>query len=823
MAARKNYPWHIDLPRGRRPIKVFKTRRGEYVAGIKMPNGNYLTHDFADGYMRSSHLELFDHSDIVGAANGGIVRSYPTEVEAVAQLLQSIHVFMHGPNDDSLLHYPEIQKWRKLGVAQVFGATEEQPEMRTNPTQHHDLDIAELAARANPMMLRSTEQAMEYGKMVADAYRAAPSYDEKEAWRWHLLADHISKMFKRIQRGKQGVEVIFVPGQPYNSAEQLKREVAATGKLYISTDYNEHPIFTPEQNLEFRAVHDYIVHIGRDVDFSMRGEAAAYNAHARLAPPDTMPALFTEIVGQAAPSSIYGVFDEQKIVLLPFDYHNVGIEVAGPRPNRLTPNQRGQLTTLVDEDTVRRSRLGRKRANVTPEGREERLSRLRARDNAEGVPGTRPNRLTTNQRSQLTALVDEDVVRRSRLGRKRANGSVDGVRVQMVDPETGNIVSEDTLAQFRADNAHDPEVSAALDWIDAGSTEVPVGLYILRRVGDEARENRLTTNQRSQLTALVDEDAVRRSRLGRKRANGAVNMENTVEKALATRENRLTTNQRSQLTALVDEDVVRRSRLGRKRANGSVEEARDNASGVRERRRKRGEHEHLLAQIQMTSQLLSEAEVNRPPREVERLSTMLYSLVEQAEHEGLREQAEWAMRHGRYTASPEDLRYPSIEDRYDASAYHLIPAAQDAEERRLRAGTSTRGAARQSSRTASQRSQPTAHVDAAKPRRPREVSAYFGSTNTNAELLKALSAARKHYGEKSGPFSDDVPQKKQDAAMKEFLQIEAEAQSRGVRKNPTARERAALEMLLAEHEGRVAKRNYAAKKPAAKKPAAKKK
>ena len=531
---------------------------------------------------------------------------------------------------------------------------------------------------------------------------------------------------------------------------------------------------------------------------------------------------------------------------------------------------------------MRRSRLGRKRANVTPEGREERLSRLRARDNAEGVPGARENRLTTNQRSQLTALVDEDVVRRSRLGRKRANGSVDGVRVQMVDPETGNIVSEDTLAQFRADNAHDPEVSAALDWIDAGSTEVPVGLYILRRVGDEARENRLTPeqratmlsrkesarkrsleepteqraamlrkmekahaalrdarkrsleeptearenrltpNQRSQLTALVDEDVVRRSRLGRKRANGAVNMENTVEKALATRENRLTTNQRSQLTALVDEDVVRRSRLGRKRANGSVEEARDNASGVRERRRKRGEHEHLLAQIQMTSQLLSEAEVNRPPREVERLSTMLDSLVEQAEHEGLREQAEWAMRHGRYTASPEDLRYPSIEDRYEASAYHLIPAAQDAEERRLRAGTSTRGAARQSSRTASQRSQPTAHVDAAKPRRPREVSAYFGSTNTNAELLKALSAARKHYGEKSGPFSDDVPQKKQDAAMKEFLQIEAEAQSRGVRKNPTARERAALEMLIAEHEGRVAKRNYAAKKPAAKKPAAKK-
>jgi hypothetical protein len=55
-----------------------------------------------------------------------------------------------------------------------------------------------------------------------------------------------------------------------------------------------------------------------------------------------------------------------------------------------------------------------------------------------------------------------------------------------------------------------------------------------------------------------------------------------------------------------------------------------------------------------------------------------------------------------------------------------------------------------------------------------------------------------------------------------LVRIEAEAQDRGVRKNPTARERAALEMLIAEHDGRAAKRGYtAAKKSAAKRPAAK--
>jgi len=411
MQTRPNYPWHIDLPSGKKPIKVFKTRRGEYVAGIKMENGEYLTHDLADRYMHHFHIDVRQDSDLVGAANVGIVRSYPTEVEAVAQLLQSIHVFMHGPENDPLLQYPQLKGYRKQRVAEVFGEPKEQEEMRTNPTQHHDLDIAELAARQNPILFRNNDEVMQYAKMVADAYRAAPAFDEKEAWRWHLLADHISKMFKRIQRGKQGVEVIFVSGQPYDSAEQLKREVEKTKKLYISTDYNEHPIFTHEQNLEFRAVHDYIVHIGRDVDFSMRGEIAAYNSHARLAPPDTMPALFTEIVGQAAPSALYGVFDEQKIALLPFDYYNVGIEVTGARPNRLTPNQRGQLDLLVAEDVERRSKLGRRR----------------------------PNRLTPNQRGQLDLLVAEDKSRRSKLGRKRANPASAGYLVRTVNANTGEV------------------------------------------------------------------------------------------------------------------------------------------------------------------------------------------------------------------------------------------------------------------------------------------------------------------------------------------------------------------------------------------------
>lgn len=185
--------------------------------------------------------------------------------------------------------------------------------------------------RHNPILLRSDAEAMRYGTMVADAYLAAPSFDENQAWRWKLLIEHIERLFERIQRGRQGVKVVFVEGQPYADERELQEKVAETGILYVSTDFNTHPIFDPTQNLKFRAVHDYMTHIGRDVTFGLRGEIAAYNAHAKMAPPDAVPALFTEVLAQASVYVTKGFFPEQKIAILPFDYYNVGIEVAQRR------------------------------------------------------------------------------------------------------------------------------------------------------------------------------------------------------------------------------------------------------------------------------------------------------------------------------------------------------------------------------------------------------------------------------------------------------------------------------------------------------------
>jgi hypothetical protein len=186
----------------------------------------------------------------------------------------------------------------------------------------------------NPVLLRDYGA---YCEAVAKAYDKAPLVDANEAWRWKKLAAHVQRFYKRMLTK---IDVEFVPGQPYDNAKQMRREVNRTGVLYISTDYNEHPVFTPKQNLKLRAVHDYIVHIlpGKGgPDFSQRGEIRAYNLHRRLAPPDTWPALFTEVAAQACYNTVRGEFPVQKIAVLPFDHYNVGAELAEMVANPAMP------------------------------------------------------------------------------------------------------------------------------------------------------------------------------------------------------------------------------------------------------------------------------------------------------------------------------------------------------------------------------------------------------------------------------------------------------------------------------------------------------
>lgn len=193
----------------------------------------------------------------------------------------------------------------------------------------------------------------EYVKLVAQAYIDAPSFEASAVTHWNALRVSNYVWWKRLI---SEVEVIFVSGdskyknktnsinilgksypleylqggQPYDNATEMADSYKNKGKLYISIDYSTHPLWSVEDNIVFRTVHDFIVHIRGGFQFGLKGELGSYNLHAKLAPKQALPALFTEIVGQAAYAITTGDFpSDQKIAKLPgFNYLNVG-EVEG--------------------------------------------------------------------------------------------------------------------------------------------------------------------------------------------------------------------------------------------------------------------------------------------------------------------------------------------------------------------------------------------------------------------------------------------------------------------------------------------------------------
>lgn len=184
-----------------------------------------------------------------------------------------------------------------------------------------------------------------YRQLVAEAYKEAPSKDSTAVHHWNSLNMSNYTLFKRLLSKTEIVlvsenssldgkkmtlagkeyEIKKVDGEPYANQPEMRDSWKKSKQLMISIDYSDHPVFSVSDNVVFRCVHDFIVHVLGDHPFGDKGEIASYNLHAKLAPPNALPALFTEIVGQACYAVEYGSFPEQKIAVLEgFDYKEVG-------------------------------------------------------------------------------------------------------------------------------------------------------------------------------------------------------------------------------------------------------------------------------------------------------------------------------------------------------------------------------------------------------------------------------------------------------------------------------------------------------------------
>jgi hypothetical protein len=167
---------------------------------------------------------------------------------------------------------------------------------------------------------------------IAKAYAEAPVYDQKAAANFKELADDSMRRME-ILKQQLHIEVVDNP-EPYANAQEMAKDIHTKRHFYVSRANSEHPVWTVEQNVAFRTVHDVLGHAVSGGDFGWHGENLACAAHFPLLTPTAQAALFTECIAQTAYAGYYRSFGPQKVALFPEFYE-------GPQANENDPNHRG--------------------------------------------------------------------------------------------------------------------------------------------------------------------------------------------------------------------------------------------------------------------------------------------------------------------------------------------------------------------------------------------------------------------------------------------------------------------------------------------------
>ena len=218
--------------------------------------------------------------------------------------------------------------------------------------------------------IRNPSHMAAYAIVVAEAYDAAPQSNPNTNRLWQEFAEqNRNVMLSKI--AKDGIKVEYTPNDPYgvntDDPKMMMRymlwDMVVNKRLQIYTGHSAHPVFSEDDTVIFRTVHDYFTHgrlrttfkqqlakmgllqrrptpeqlaqvlpninldLGGNIGhaFSLRGEINAYLTHSRLVSPKIVPVLFSEIVGQVCYHMVVGNFPMQKAAILRgFDYKRIG-------------------------------------------------------------------------------------------------------------------------------------------------------------------------------------------------------------------------------------------------------------------------------------------------------------------------------------------------------------------------------------------------------------------------------------------------------------------------------------------------------------------
>lgn len=146
------------------------------------------------------------------------------------------------------------------------------------------------------------------GRRMATAYDQLQSNPNDPAVQraYAALSKEVGQQYQAIKDA--GYNIQFVDQDPYKNSAEMMADVRNnhTLKVLKTNPSSAHPLLTPEQNDQFRAVHDFFGHAAEGNQFGPKGEENAFRAHSAMFSPLARRAMATETRGQNSWVNFFG-------------------------------------------------------------------------------------------------------------------------------------------------------------------------------------------------------------------------------------------------------------------------------------------------------------------------------------------------------------------------------------------------------------------------------------------------------------------------------------------------------------------------------------
>lgn len=136
-------------------------------------------------------------------------------------------------------------------------------------------------------------------EQIGEEYVESDTLPYENSHRAEILYGNIGAICKKLL-DRIPVPVKFQKADPYESYADMAETVGKEQMLRIYNQHTDHPFFTREEQLAFRAVHDWYGHLSADVGFSPEGEYKKYVHMRKHFSPEENRVMFAEVVGQVS-------------------------------------------------------------------------------------------------------------------------------------------------------------------------------------------------------------------------------------------------------------------------------------------------------------------------------------------------------------------------------------------------------------------------------------------------------------------------------------------------------------------------------------------